>query len=315
MIRILTAFAALVAAGTATAAELDCSQVRIIVPYSAGGATDVVTRLAADGLSRRLDMNVIVEPRPGAGGNLGTREVANAEPDGCTLLVNGNQMATMTVSYANLGYDPFEDLVAIGNVGLSPTFIVSSVPELNSLEDLIEMAKKEPVGYGTPGLGLLQHLAMEEIAHRTGAKLNHIPYSGGSQALADLTTGRLQVGSFAAGSALPPVRDGRLKLLAAAQEKRSSFAPDVPSAAEQGVENLNAGIYFMLFAPGGTPDETVSFISEALAEVVADPALAERYQEIGFEPIVTTPEESAAIMKRTAEQWNPVIERLGIKFD
>ena len=304
-----------VATTVATAADLSCNQMRIVVPYSAGGATDVVTRLVADGLARKLDLNVVVEPRPGAGGNLGTREVAAAKPDGCTLVVNGNQMATMTVSYSNLGYDPFADIVAIGNVGLSPTVIVTARPELNSLEDMIELSKAEPLGYGIPGLGLLQHLAMEEIAHRTGAKLNNIPYSGGAQALADLTTGRLAVGAFAAGSALPAVNDGRLKLLAAAQSERSSFAPDVPSAAEQGVPDLDAGIYFMLFAPRGTPDDIVTHLSETLAEVVKDPALGDRFAEIGFEPVAMTPQEAAEIMTRTAENWNPVITRLGIKFD
>lgn len=314
----ILAVAALAAAasGTATFAdELSCERMRIVVPYTAGGATDVVSRLVADGLANKLQTNVIVDPRPGAGGNIGTREVIGADPDGCTLLVNGNQMATMTVSYSNLGYDPFEDLVAIGNVGLSPTLIVTAMPELNSLEDMIELGQQRPLSFGTPGLGLLQHLAMEEIGHRTGAQFDHVPYSGGSQALADLTTGRLDVGSFAAGSALPAVQDGRLKLLAAAQEERSSFAPDVPSAAEQGVPDLNAGIYFMLFAPRGTPDGMVTTISEALAEVVDDSALSDRFAEIGFEPISMTPHEAADLMQRSAESWNPVIERLGIRFD
>lgn len=313
--RYLAAAVLAATSSVAHAQEYPCDQVVVVVPYSAGGATSTVSRVVAEGLEERLGTSVVIEPRPGAGGNVGTRSVAEAEPDGCTVLVNGNQMATMPLTITDLGYDPFEDFVAIGNVGLSPTLIVSSKDEISDLQDMIAAGEEGTVNYGTPGVGLLQHLAMEQITFVSGADLNHVPYRGGADALADLISGRLDVGAFAAGSVLPPVRDGQLTLLGAAQEERTGFAPDVPSAAEQGFEGINAGVYFLMFAPAGTPEDAVDMMSTALSGTLSDPAMADRFAEIGFEPIPMNPEETAALMRQTADEWSPVIERLGISFD
>src|SRR5215207_5611497 len=218
----------------ACAADLDCAQVKLIVPYPAGGATDVAARLVGERLEAALKKSVIIETRPGATGNIGTVAVINSKPDGCTLLVNAAVIATFPYSFNKLNYDPINDLVPDG------------------------------VNFSTAGYGLLQHLAVEEIAQRTGAKFTQIVYKGGGQATTDLITARVDFGSFAAGTVNPFLNDGKLKALAVVQDQRSALVPKVATTAEQGLPGLDAGVHFMLFAPAGTPKEIVATLNGEL---------------------------------------------------
>jgi tripartite-type tricarboxylate transporter receptor subunit TctC len=299
-------------------AQIQCPQVRLIVPYPPGGATDVAARLVGQRLELALKKSVIIENRAGATGNIGTIAVVGAPPDGCTLLVNAAVIATFPASFAQLGYDPIKDLVPIGGIGVTPTLLVTaSASPANDLKGLIAWVKKKPGGltYSTAGYGLLQHLAVEEMGQRLKAKVVHVAYKGGAQATTDLITGRVDFGSFAAGSMLPLVSEGKLKAVAVVQAKRSALAPNVPTVAEQGLPGLNAGVHFMLFAPAATPKPVVSMLSAELRKIVGDPALAERFAKIGFDPTPTTSEDMIQVMRRTADDWAPLIKRLNIKLD
>jgi tripartite-type tricarboxylate transporter receptor subunit TctC len=300
------------------AVGLDCTRVTVIVPYPAGGAADVAGRLVADRLETQLKRSFVVENRPGATGNIGTLAVVNAKPDGCTLLVNAAVIATFPSSFSKLPYDPLKDLVPIGGIGVTPTLLVASksVPA-DDLKGLVTLSKERPDGlsFSTAGYGLLQHLAVEELAQRAGAKFVHVVYKGGAQASTDLIAARVDFGSFAAGSVIQFVKAGELKPLGVVQETRSALVPDVPTTAEQGLPGLDAGVHFMLYAPAAAPKDIVTVLNAELNKLVADPALKERFANIGYDPTAITPEQAAAIMRRTGEAWAPVIKRLNIKLD
>jgi len=299
-------------------ADYNCAQVRLVVPYPAGGATDVAARLVAERLEPALKKSVVIENRAGATGNIGTVAVIGSPPDGCTLLINAAVIATFPVSFSKLTYDPIKDLVPIGGIGITPTLLVTaSVNPANDLKGLVQWSKDKPDGltFSTAGYGLLQHLAVEEMGQRLNAKFVHVVYKGGAQASTDLITARVDFGSFAAGSVLPLVKDGKLKVVAVIQDKRSGLVPSAPTVAEQGLPGLNAGVHFLLFAPAATPKDVVSMLSAELRKIVGDPALKERFINIGFDPTPTSSEDMIAIMRKTGADWAPVIKRLNIKLD
>ncbi|MBX9847380.1 MAG: tripartite tricarboxylate transporter substrate binding protein [Xanthobacteraceae bacterium] len=302
----------------AMAQELPCAQVRLVVPYPAGGATDVASRVVAERLEAALKKPVIVENRGGATGNIGTVAVVNAPPDGCTLLVNATVIATFVHSFAKLGYDPIKDLAPVGGVGITPVLFVAApqVPAGN-IKELVELSKSRPDGlnYSSAGYGLQQHLAAEEIAQRTGAKFTHVAYRGGGPAMTDLIAARLDFGAFLAGTTKPLIADGKLKALAIAQDRRSELLPDVPTTAEQGLPGMSGGTHFMVFAPPATPKPVIALISAELHKVIAAPALRERFQQIGFEATPMTAAEVAAEMQRTGERYAPLIKRLNIRLE
>src|SRR6267142_1065586 len=223
---------AVLASSPLLAAELNCTQLRLVVPYPAGGATDVAARLVGERLEAALKKTVVIETRAGATGNIGTAAVVAAPADGCTVLINAAVIATFVHSFSKLSYDPIKDLVPIGGIGVTPTLLITaSANPANDLKGLVQWSKDRPEGlsFSTAGYGLLQHLAVEEMGQRFGAKFVHVVYKGGAQASTDLVTARVDFGSFAAGSVLPLVKDGKLKAVAVIAEKRSSLVPDVPS--------------------------------------------------------------------------------------
>jgi tripartite-type tricarboxylate transporter receptor subunit TctC len=311
-------FALGLGATSSLAADFDCPRVTVIVPYPAGGAADVAARLVADRLELGLKKSFVIENRPGATGNIGTAAVVNAKPDGCTLLVNAAVIATFPWSFTKLGFDPVKDLAPVGGIGVTPTLLVApkSLPA-DDLKGLVQLSKQRPDGLSvsTAGYGLLQHLAVEEMAQRTGAKFVHVVYKGGAQAATDLIAARLDFGSFAAGSVIQFVKEGQLKPLAVVQETRSDLVPDVATTAEQGLPGLDAGVHFMLYAPAATPKHVISVLNGELNKIVGDPALKQRFANIGYDPTALAPDAAAAILRKTGEVWAPVIKRLNIKLD
>ena len=310
--------AVILGAGGAEAADYTCSQLKLVVPYPAGGATDVATRVVAERLDAALKKTIVVENRGGATGNIGTAAVVAAPPDGCTLLVNATVIATFPYSFAKLNYDPHKDLMPVGGLGITPTLIVAapSIPA-NDIKGLVAWSKSKPDGlnFSTAGYGLQQHLAVEEIAQRTGAKFTHVAYKGGGTAMTDLMTARLDFGGFLGGTTKPLIRDGQLKALAIAQDKRSGLLPEVPTTAEQGFPGINAGVHFMFFAPAGTPKDIVAMLSAEIHKIISDATIKERFANIGFDPTPLGPDEVGALMKKAGEDWAPVIKRLNIKLD
>jgi tripartite-type tricarboxylate transporter receptor subunit TctC len=302
----------------ARAADLPCAQIRLITPYPPGGATDVASRLIAERLGPALNKTVIVENRAGATGNIGTLAVVTSPPDGCTLLNNAAVIATFGTSFSKLGYDPLSDLTPVGGIGITPTMLVTaSTNPVNDLAGLIgwSKTKTEGVNFSTAGYGLLQHLAVEEIGARSGGNFVHVAYKGGSQALPDLVSARVDIGSFSAGSVLPLVKEGKLKALAQISDKRSDLVRELPTTAEQGMPGVNAGVHFMVYVAAKTPKDVIAMLSAELRKIVGDPALKERFINIGFDPTPSSSDEMAAVMRKTSAQWTPVIKRLNIKLD
>jgi tripartite-type tricarboxylate transporter receptor subunit TctC len=314
----LAALGLLLAASAASAQDLPCSPLRLVVPYPAGGATDVAARLIAERLEPALKKTIVIENRAGATGNIGTVVVAQSAPDGCTLLVNAASIATFTVSFSRPGYDPFKDITPVGGIGVTPTMLLTATANPpNDLKTLIAWGKSKPDGLtlSSAGYGLIQHLAAEEIGRRSGIKLTHIVYRGGAPAMTDLITGRVDLGSFAAGTMLPLLKEKQLKALAVIAPQRSALIPDVPTTDEQGLTGINSGVQFMVLAPGATPKPVIDHLSVELRKVVGDPTLKDRFAAIGFEPTPSTSEEMAVIMRKTAADWIPVIRQLNIKMD
>jgi tripartite-type tricarboxylate transporter receptor subunit TctC len=317
--RIGAAFAVLIAStGLAHATDYACAPARIIVPFPPGGSNDVAARILAERLGALLKQTFIVESRPGATGNIGTMAAVNAPPDGCTLLVNGAVIATFPASFAELRYDPLKDLVPIGGIGNSPTVIVTgTVSKAKTAKELIAWSKEKSGGltYSTAGYGLLQHLATEEIAQRTGAKFVHVAYKGGPESATDIITGRLDFGSLSAGSIVQFLENGQLRPLAVIQNKRTALAPEIPTIVEAGLAPLDANVLYMLFAPRGTPKTTVQLLSDTLEQVIRDPAVQARLMHGGFEPTPINASDAADIMRETAQTWAPVIKRLNIRLE
>ena len=306
-------------ASSAWAQDYPCSQIRLIVPYPAGGATDVASRVVAERLDAALKKPVIVENRGGATGNIGTVAVVTAPPDGCTLLINATVIASFPTSFSKLSYDPFKDLAPVGGVGVTPTLLIAapSIPA-NDIKGLVEWSKSKPDGlnYSTAGYGLQQHLAVEEIGQRTGGKFVHVVYRGGGTAMTDLLAARMDFGAFLAGTIKALVADGKLKALAIVQDKRSDLMPNVPTTAEQGLPGFNAaGVHFMMFAPAATPKPVVAMLGAELHKAISDPALKQRFIGIGFDATPMTADEVAAAMRRTEAALVPVVKRLNIKLD
>src|SRR5215510_11539174 len=299
------------------AADYDCPRATLIVPYPAGGAADVAARLLADRFETLMKRSFVIENRPGATGNIGTA-VVNAKADGCTLLVNAAVIATFPSSFSKLAFDPIKDLAPIGGIGITPTLLVAAKSvAANDLNSLVQLSKERPDGlsFSTAGYGLLQHLAVEEMSRRAGAKFTHVVYKGGAQAATDLIAARVDFGSFAAGSVIQFVKEGQLKPLVVIAETRSGLLPDVPTTAEQGLPGLDAGVHFMLYAPAAASKETIAILNTELNKIVADPALRQRFADIGFDPGAISPETAATIMRKTADDWAPVIRRLNIRLD
>ena len=305
--------------GAAPAQDLPCSQIKLVVPYPAGGATDVGARVVAERLEAALKKSVIVENRAGATGNIGTAAVVAAPADGCTLLINATVIASFPTSFSKLSYDPFKDLAPVGGIGVSPTLLIAppSIPA-NDVKSLVAWSKSKPDGlnYSTAGYGLQQHLAVEGIAQRTGAKFVHVVYRGGGTAMTDLIAARMDFGAFLAGTTKALIADGKLKALAVVQDKRSELMPNVPTTAEQGLPGFNAaGVHFMMFAPAATPKPLLALLGTELRKVIAEPALKQRFAAIGFDATPLTGEEVAAAMRKTEADLTPIIKRLNIKLD
>ena len=303
---------------SAVAADLACSSIRFVVPFPPGGPTDVGTRLVGDAVASKLGKTVVVENKAGASGIVGTEYVLGSKKDGCTILANSTSMAMFPDLFSKLKFDPFKDLVVLGAIGVTPTFVVTANKSIGDLKDLLQWSRRKEGGlsYGIPGVGVNAHLAMEEIQAKTGAKLQHVPYRGASGASSDLISGRIDFGAFAsAGAILQLVKQGQIKAVSVIQPKRSLLVPDIETTAEQGLADLDASVPFLFFVPNGTPDDVVAQLGVELNEAAARSDVSAKLPQLGFEPLRIGPAEGAVLMRNTADQWSPVIKRLGLKLN
>jgi tripartite-type tricarboxylate transporter receptor subunit TctC len=290
--------------------------VRVIVPYPAGGSTDVVTRITADWLSRAWGQQAVVENKPGAATNLAAALVARSDPDGYTMLTGTSALATTRLLYRSIPYS-LSDLAPVAMICSFPLLLlVPTSSPAKSVAEFIAFAKnnKGHVTYASPGVGTAPHLAGEMLKQMAGIEMTHVPYRGDAPALTDTIAGRvdLQIGGPAM---LEQARSGQVRALAFASAKRSPLEPELPTVAEAGFPDFDASGFFAFFVPAKTPRAIIDKINADTVAVVHDPAVNAKFEKIGMVAVGSTPEELAAALKAETEKWTPVIREAKISLD
>ena len=309
--------AASTAAGAQSAANYPAKSIRLVVPYSPGASNDTLSRATAEAMSPILGQSIVVDNRPGAGGMIGAENAARSAPDGYTILNVQASFATNAAIRAKMPYDVATDFAYIGMMARSPMVIVvhPSMP-VKSVKDLVALARKRPgdLNYGSSGTGGSNHLATELFAKTANIKITHVPYKGIGPAMIDLTGGHVQMVVTSLPSALVQVKGGRLKALAVASEKRSPFAPDIPTVKENGVPYVSE-LWWGLAAPGKTPAPIVEKLSAALLKAMQTPQLKKRYATEGAEPVPMTPQEFTKYVMNEVARWKQVVKDAGLKLE
>ncbi len=319
MIKQLLAGVALAAAalcGPAQAQGYPSKPVNIVVPFAPGGATDIMTRLLAERLSKRLGQPVIVENKPGAGTMIASEYVAKAPADGHTVLMAASSLGIAPSLYSKVNYDPVKSFAPISLVAsvVHVLEVHPSVP-VKSVDELITWLKANPgkANYGSVGAGTSTHLESELFNTMAGVKMVHVPYKGSAPALTDLVGGSLQVMFDAWASSGPFVKDGKTRLLAVTTAQRSRILPDVPTVAESGLPGYEAMPWLGLLAPAGTPDAVVRKFHDELIEVLKEQPVQEKFHSLGLDIIGNTPQEFAEFIKKDITKWAKVIQETGAK--
>jgi tripartite-type tricarboxylate transporter receptor subunit TctC len=292
--------------------------VRMIVPFPAGGATDVLARSLSIKLGEKLGQNVVVENRPGAGGTIGSGAVAQAAPDGYTILLATSSTHSIgPVINPKIPYDAQSDFTALGQVASSPNIVlVPLASPAKTMGELIAFAKKNPgkLNYASSGNGTIVHLTSELFKAQSGTFIVHIPYRGTALAIPDLISGKVDVMFDSLVSGLPHVKDGKLRALAVTSEKRSTLAPDLPTVADvlPGFESVT---WFGLYGPKRMPQDVVQKLNTALNAALADNDVKERFSRLGAEPVSTTPAAFAALAQGERAKWKLIIEQRKIAVE
>ena len=292
--------------------------ITMIIPFPPGGPTDVTGRVLAEKLSTFLKQSIVVENKPGASANIGARYVANAKPDGYTILFStGGTHGINPFLYKNIGYDPIKDFEPIIWVTVSPNIIVVN-PNLpvKNLKELIDYAKAKPgqLSSAAPGQGSTPHMTGELFKRSAGISIQHIPYKGSGPALTDVMAGHVPIMFDGMPSSLPFVQSGKLRAIAVTSKSRSSAAPEIPTVAET-IPGFEATGWFALYAPAGTPQSIVTILNSASNKVLELPEVRKRYFELGAEVIGGSPEKLRDQVKRELAKWSELIRVSGIQAE
>lgn len=293
--------------------------VRLVVGFSPGGS-DISARLVAQKLSERWGQSIVVENRPGAGGNIGATQVARADPDGYTILLMVNSYTINTTVYENLPWDLLKDFEPLGRYAQSPMVaVVNDKLPVKTLAEFVDYAKSRPgtLNYGSAGTGTAPHLAVEVFADQTDLKLTHVPYKGSGPSVTALAADEVQLafGAMSAFEAL--ITDGRLRPLAVTTSQRFSQLPNVPTVVESGVgiDEFDLNISYGFLAPAGTPQEIVQKFSDDLGKVMQDPDLRKALAQRGLDPVYMDHQQTADLMKKEVGFWAEISQRLGLKLN
>ena len=293
--------------------------IRLVVPFPAGGPTDMFARQYAVGLSKVLNQNVFVDNKAGAGGAIGTLEVKRSQPDGYTLLFGtASNLALYNLMAVKPQYDFLKDFTTISVVGGSPVVIVVNKEAPQTLKELINQARANPnkFRYGSPGQGTYLHLSMERFLMEAGIKIEHIPYKGSGQAKPALLGNQTEVMVDALGSALTLHQGGQAKILAIASNKRFNLIPDVPTVNEVlGIKSFEAVLWNGVATPSGTPKQVIDILASATSKVIKDPNFIDQLRQLAMEPMETSPETATEYIKIEMQKWKPVIDKTGLKIE
>ena len=291
---------------------------KIIVPYSAGGAADTTARLIGQRLADRLKQPVVVENKPGASGTIGAASVATASPDGYTLLVDATGFTTNPSLFAKLPYDTSKDFVPISLIAKIPALlVVPSNSSLKSLQDLVKSAREKPgkFTYASAGNGGAQHLAAELFSQALKLDMVHVPYKGGAPALTDLIGGQVDMMFSAVSASGPHVKGGKLRALASTGAKPPPGFADLPTISSSAIPGFEVYEWNGLFAPKGTPAPVVERLEKEVRAIVAQPDIQARLAELGAEPVGSSAADFAAFLKSETAKWSKVIKSANIKAD
>jgi len=290
--------------------------IRLVVPFAAGGPNDFVARIVGQKLTEALGQPVVIDNRAGAGGNIGTELVAKAARDGYTLCLVGMHFVVNPSLYENAGYDALKDFAPVTLAAVSPVIIVAhpSLPARN-VRELVQLAKRNHLNYGSPGTGTAGHLAGVLFDMVAGVKMQQIPYKGAAPAISDLLGGQVKLGFMAFPPATPHVRAGRLRGIAVTTLQRSAALPDVPTVAESGFPGFSVDNMYGVLTTGGTPQSTLERLNQEIVRVVRMPDVSGRLTSQGYEPVGDTPEHFAAYLRTELEKWAKVVKESGLHVE
>lgn len=289
--------------------------IRLIVPFSAGGGTDTFARTVAPGMGTQLGQTVVVDNRPGAGGNIGAEAVARSPADGYTWLLAQDSLAVVPWLSKSLPFDVNKDFAPVGiGVFMPMILVVSNDMPAKNLAELIGYAKANPgkLSYGTPGTGTAHHFNFEAFLARTGTRMVHVPYKGAAPMMGDLAGGNIQVAFAALSSAAPLIQSGKIRAIAVANRERVPQFPDLPTIAES-FPGYTANVWFGLAVPSATPPEVVRKITQAFRATMASAEVRERLTGLGYQVNTTTPEEMSRILAGEYRKWGEVAKQAGIQ--
>ncbi|HEY3075002.1 MAG TPA: tripartite tricarboxylate transporter substrate binding protein [Burkholderiales bacterium] len=312
------AFLLLAVVNIAWAQDYPSRPVTVIVPFSAGSASDVIARIVLERMSASVGQRFIVDNRPAAGGAVGTAAAAKAAPDGYTILMGASgPLVVAKVLQPSLAYDAERDFQPISMYGRLPNIIVVSTKlPFRSLDELIDYLKRKPgVGYGSVGNGSSQHLAGAFFEQLAGVKMTHVPYRVTSQLQSDLVAGEVPVSFQLLPNVIAALKGGQVRALAVANVSRLAALPDVPTAAELGVKGYESSAWFGFVAPRGTPRPIVDKLHGEVVAAMADRAVRGRFVEFGAEPMATTPDELERYIAAEVVKWREIIGKAGIRID
>jgi tripartite-type tricarboxylate transporter receptor subunit TctC len=289
--------------------------VKLIVSFAPGGVHDTLARVLQPRLTEALGQPIVIENRPGAGGNIAAEAVAKSAPDGTTFLVASEAIATNEYLYGSMAYDPYKDLAPVAKLADYPMALIvnPSIPAGN-IKELLALAAAKPgsLSYGSAGIGTSGHLAGELLNSVEKVNMVHVPYKGGAPALADLVAGRIQVMFLSVSLSAPQAKQGRIKVLALTGDKRSDKLPEVPTTAEQGFPGIQALLFSSLLAPAATPATVIRRMNAEVVKALRAPDVVARLNELGAVPAPSSPEQFAAILKRDGESWGKLIREKNI---
>jgi tripartite-type tricarboxylate transporter receptor subunit TctC len=314
----LLGLAALAAPSAGSGQDWPTRPVHVVVPYPAGGPNDIIVRIVGQRLGETLGQPIVVENRPGAGGNIGTDSVAKSAPDGYTLVSVGPGALIINPLLGKVPYDTMRDLAPVTLMAVAPNALVAhpSFPA-KSVAELIALAKQKPgtINYASGGSGSTPHLAAALFAVMAKVQLTHIPYKGTGPATADLIGGQVQIAFLGIPTVLPHIRSGKLRVLAVTGKHRSPELPGVPTVDEAGVPGYEVSPWYGLLAPAGTPPAVVARLSSEVTRIVRAPQMREQLAAQGAEPAGGTPEEFAKTLRDDAAVWGKVVKEAGIRAD
>jgi tripartite-type tricarboxylate transporter receptor subunit TctC len=317
-ILVMLVFAA-ITAPVGAAEQFPTRPIRVVVPYAPGGNVDISARYIAPPLAEVLGQTVVVDNRPGAGGNLGASLVAKSTPDGYTLLVGSSgPLSVNPVIFKNLPYDSLKDFAPISTVQAVPLVLLASPKSgFNSVADVVAAAKARPgkVTMASAGAGTTNHFAIELFAQMAGVKVLHVPYKGSGPALSELLGGQVETMVDQLAASIGHIKDGRLKVLAVTTTQRSAVLPNVPTLDELGYKGFQASTLLGLLAPAGTPKPVVAKLNTAVRKVMDNNVVAERFRNLGASPGASSPEEFSIRIRDELAQWRALAKKLDLKFE